>query len=90
MCFVFVYLFVCLFTCLFTAVEVWLQYAQFAMDQMSAMSEGVAFPRDVCERAIVRCGLHVSKVTYLDTRWYNSAVKPLNNGHIWDQPFCPL
>ncbi|CAI8052399.1 RIB43A-like with coiled-coils protein 2, partial [Geodia barretti] len=43
------------------AVEVWLQYVQFTMDQMSVVSEGVAFPRDVCERAIVRCGLHVSK-----------------------------
>ena len=54
--------YVYLFVCLFTAVEVWLQYVQFTMDQMSVVSEGVAFPRDVCERAIVRCGLHVSKV----------------------------
>jgi hypothetical protein len=45
----------------YLSVEVWLQYAQFAMDQMSVVSEGVTFPRDVCERAIVRCGLHVSK-----------------------------
>ncbi|CAI8052397.1 RIB43A-like with coiled-coils protein 2, partial [Geodia barretti] len=45
----------------YLSVEVWLQYVQFTMDQMSVVSEGVAFPRDVCERAIVRCGLHVSK-----------------------------
>ena len=31
------------------------------MDTMSLMPEGVAFPREVFERAIVACGLHVGK-----------------------------
>ena len=46
------------------AVPVWMQYVQFAIDQMSVVPEGVAFPRDVCERAIISCGLHVAKVIY--------------------------
>ena len=43
------------------AVMVWLQYAQFAMDNLSAVPEGLAFPREVFERAIVACGLHIGQ-----------------------------
>ncbi len=61
-----------LFACLFTsvspllflslvAVMVWLQYTQFAMDKLSAVPEGLSFPREVFERAIVGCGLHVAQ-----------------------------
>ena len=39
--------------------SVWLEYAQFAVDKMSIMPEGVEFPRDVFERSVVACGLHV-------------------------------
>ncbi len=52
-------------TCIFlvcAAVPVWLEYAKFAVDKMSLMPEGMEFPRDVFERAIVACGLHVSQV----------------------------
>ena len=41
---------------------VWLEYAKFAVEQMSVMPEGMEFPRDVFERGIIACGLHVSEV----------------------------
>lgn len=41
---------------------VWLMYAQFAVQKMDKFEEGVAFPREVFERAITASGLHVSKV----------------------------
>ena len=44
------------------AVPVWLEYAKFAVDKMSVMPEGMEFPRDVFERAIIACGLHVNQV----------------------------
>jgi len=46
----------------FVAVSVWLEYAKFAVERMSVMSEGMEFPRDVFERGIIACGLHVSEV----------------------------
>ena len=42
--------------------SVWLEYAKFAVERMSVMSEGMEFPRDVFERGIIACGLHVSEV----------------------------
>ena len=44
------------------AVPVWLEYAKFAVERMSVMPEGMEFPRDVFERGIIACGLHVSQV----------------------------
>ena len=44
-----------------SAVNVWLAYSQFAVDKMSVLPEGVAFPRDVFERAVTACGLHVGQ-----------------------------
>ena len=41
---------------------VWLMYAQFAVQEMDKFEEGVAFPREVFERAITASGLHASKV----------------------------
>jgi hypothetical protein len=43
------------------AVKVWLEYVQFAVEKMSIMPEGVEFPRDVFERGMVACGLHVGE-----------------------------
>ena len=51
------------------AVPVWLQYAQFAVEHMSLMPGGVAFPREVFEKAIVSCGLHVAKAGLLWTTY---------------------
>ena len=42
---------------------VWLMYAQFAVQKMDKFEEGIAFPRNVFERAITASGLHASKVT---------------------------
>ena len=52
-----------------SAVPVWLQYAQFAVEHMSLMPGGVAFPREVFEKAIVSCGLHVAKAGLLWTTY---------------------
>ena len=51
------------------AVPVWLQYAQFAIEHMSLMPGGVAFPREVFEKAIVSCGLHIAKAGLLWTTY---------------------
>ncbi len=43
----------------YIAVPIWLEFAQFTVSQMSLMPEGIEYPRDVFERGIVACGLHV-------------------------------
>ena len=52
-----------------SAVPLWLQYAQFSVEHMSLMPGGVAFPREVFEKAIVSCGLHVAKAGLLWTTY---------------------
>ena len=49
----------------FVAVDIWLLYAQFAMERFSAMPDGMEFPRKVFEKAIVACGIHCSKVQHV-------------------------
>ena len=45
-----------------SAPGVWVLYCQFAVDKMDKFEEGIEFPREVFERAIKSCGLHVTKV----------------------------
>ncbi len=47
---------------LLVAVPVWLEYAKFAVEKMSLMLDGMEYPRDIFERGIVACGLHISQV----------------------------
>jgi hypothetical protein len=45
----------------YMAPGVWLLYCQFAVDHMDRFEEGVDFPKDVFDRAVKACGLHVTK-----------------------------
>ena len=47
------------------AVRLWLLFAKFALEKFSAFSEGMEFPRDIFEKAIIACGLHVSSVSHV-------------------------
>ena len=47
------------------AVQLWLLFAKFALEKFSAFSEGMEFPRDIFEKAIIACGLHVSSVSHV-------------------------
>ena len=45
---------------LFTAISVWLEYAQFAIGGMGR-EDGIPKARQVFDRALTACGLHVTK-----------------------------
>lgn len=47
----------------FAAVHLWMLFAKFALEKFSAFPEGMEFPRDIFEKAIIACGLHVSSVS---------------------------
>ena len=44
----------------YLSVHLWMLFAKFALEKFSAFPEGMEFPRDIFEKAIIACGLHVS------------------------------
>ncbi|KAL5475045.1 hypothetical protein EMCRGX_G027093 [Ephydatia muelleri] len=49
----------------YLSVQLWLLFAKFALEKFSAFPEGMEFPRDIFEKAIIACGLHVSSAGLL-------------------------
>ena len=50
------------------AVPIWLEYGQFAIDNLSTLSEGMELPRTIYEKAIIAAGMHTSQVNIMGGR----------------------